>query len=355
LVGDCVLRVERISGVAREIVVGYGGAVYTLTEARQEIAPGVYVSRVPNRKNSISPRIAFEAPRESRIDRLERGPQVVEGGKAEEGSDELERILDEDDLSDNPSGEEPNFISSVSERDVDLLLLEEFLVNEKFQHWFCNQVFGEVLVRSWKGAWHSVVCTQGESDLIVKFDADGGERAAILIENKISAAAQPQQGARYRQRGELGVVAKEWNRFKTCLVAPDQYLTSPAQTEIYDAQVSYENLKSFFDGAAQHDRRFAYKSRFIQEAIEQNRRGYLRVVREEMTKFVKFYSSIATARYPELNVEEAKDRAPESHWIYFRPNGYPKGVYLCHQTATGFAKAFFSTDEHPALRNDVAI
>src|SRR6266446_6305035 len=98
-----------------------------------------------------------------------------------------------------------NFIEAVAERDIDLLLLEEFHVSDEFRSWFVNQVLPDSLTNtSFEGAWHSVTQPRlGESDLLVIVAGSTGGRMALLIENKIDAPPQPEQGARYRERGQV--------------------------------------------------------------------------------------------------------------------------------------------------------
>ena len=80
------------------------------------------------------------------------------------------------------------FIEAVSERDIDLLLLEELVSSPVFRKWLVDKVYqddqpaGQLV-----GVWHSVSRDSlGESDLVyVEQDEEG--RRAILIENKIDA------------------------------------------------------------------------------------------------------------------------------------------------------------------------
>jgi len=58
------------------------------------------------------------------------------------------------------------FVLAVQERDVELLLLEEFHVNEDFSRWLCK-LLGLTDAR-FDGAWHSVSDTDGETDLLVR-------------------------------------------------------------------------------------------------------------------------------------------------------------------------------------------
>ena len=118
------------------------------------------------------------------------------------------------------------FIECVAERDIDLLLLEELHVSAAFRSWLLAEVFEpDVRCNKFLGAWHSVSDPAlGESDLIILLEDAGGSRTALLIENKIDAPPQPEQAARYRLRGQLGVEDGSWAKFRTCMTAPQAYL-----------------------------------------------------------------------------------------------------------------------------------
>ena len=235
-----------------------------------------------------------------------------------------------------------NFVASVAERDIDLLVLEELSVCDEFREWLATRVFGETVFRAHLGAWHSVVHSQyGESDLIYLFSETEGKRNAVLIENKVDAPPQPQQGDRYRIRGESGQKEGYWDRFKTCLIAPEKYLTSAKQTQTYDVTISYEEFLAYFLSRRTRNERFIYKAKIIQEAIEQNRRGYQPELSKEMTDFVDNYYLIASENYQSLGMQESKPRPAGSTWVMFYPTSFPKNVALAHQMMAGYVKAFF--------------
>jgi hypothetical protein len=110
---------------------------------------------------------------------------------------------------------ELKFVASIAERDIDLIVLEEFSVTEEFREWFSSRVFGEPVYQANIGAWHSVSEPElGESDLVFIFQAVDGPRTALLIENKINATPQSKQAERYRLRGEKGRIDGFWEKFK---------------------------------------------------------------------------------------------------------------------------------------------
>ncbi|MBU1309269.1 MAG: PD-(D/E)XK nuclease superfamily protein [Gammaproteobacteria bacterium] len=224
--------------------------------------------------------------------------------------------------------EQLNTYLSLTERDVDLLLLEELLVSESFANWFVSEVTRQSSPIRIIGAWHSVSdALLGESDLIVKFEAAAGLTEAILIENKIDAAAQIEQGYRYKMRGEKGIANGEWVKFTTCLFAPQSYIDRNA--EPYDVEISYEQVVAFFQ--TQADVRSRYRAAFLQEAVEKNRRGYQSVVCPRMTDFATAYLDFVACSYPELNPEIAKPRAAGHDWIHFYPIPNQKNIVIVHQ------------------------
>lgn len=235
------------------------------------------------------------------------------------------------------------FIASVAERDIDLVVLEELSVSDEFREWVAARVLGEPAFREDIGAWHSVLDSEhGESDLVFIFTSQQGQRIAVLIENKIDASPQPDQGNRYRLRGSKGIQSGYWEAFKTCVIAPHRYLNSAKHTESYDSEVSYEELLAYFTSRRFRDSRYQYKAKLIQEAIEQNRRGYQPEYSEAMTKFVESYCNYSNLNFPGLRVQQSKPRPAGSTWVMFMPPKLRQGMSLCHQIASGSVKLFIS-------------
>ena len=245
------------------------------------------------------------------------------------------------------------FIASIAERDIDLLVMEELSVSTEFREWFSSRVFGEPIYKSEIGTWHSVSDAQlGESDLVFLFEAVNGPRTAVLIENKIDAPPQPQQGERYRLRGDKGLKEGYWEKFNTCVIAPSKYLTSSKHSESYDVNISYEEILAYFQSRSPRDVRFPYKARILLEGIEHNRRGYQPKYNEEMTQFISDYFSFASGEYGNLGMQEAKPRPAGSTWVMFYPKSLPKEINLAHQLTAGLVKVFFhgKADSFDALK-----
>lgn len=234
------------------------------------------------------------------------------------------------------------FIASVAERDIDLVMMEELSVSDEFRDWLSSRIYGYPVFQSEIGSWHSVVDGAfGESDIVFIFTSQSGQRIALLIENKIDAPPQDQQGERYRLRGQNGVGYGFWDEFKTAVIAPEKYLCSSKHSETYDTEISYEEILSFFSSRRFRDNRYLYKAKLLLEAIEQNRRGYQPEYSEEMTVFVKKYCEFAQENFMSLGVQQAKPRPSGSTWTMFNPRGYPKHISGCHQLTAGVVKFFF--------------
>ena len=229
--------------------------------------------------------------------------------------------------------ERTNKIKNVSERDIDFLLLEEFNTSPEFSDWFLNTVFPNEEKSECVGAWHSVTDAKlGESDLIILY----GSGLAILIENKIDAPVQPQQGSRYLERGEKGIKENLWGRFETCMVAPKEYLEKEAEANEYSATLSYERIEEWFSKV--NSQRVVFKSMMLNEAIDQKRRGYSPETDEDVTEFWNSYWEYCKEKYPELEMKDPRSKPSNSDWPRFTPSslGIP-GAVIIHKLHQGFA------------------
>lgn len=239
-----------------------------------------------------------------------------------------------------------NFIEAVSERDIDLLLLEEFHCHPAFRDWMAATCFGPAFtVSSFGGAWHSLTAANlGESDLVALYEDDAGREWAALIENKIDAPPQPRQAARYRERGRQGIAEGYWDHFRTVLVAPAAYLETASQAPLYDVQISYETirrrLEKLADAAAQ-PARLRYKARLIREAIAQNRRGYRPVPNEAVTRFWRDYWRYLASEFPRLQMKRPGQKPTGADWPEFSNTDRGRGVKLFHKLRKGAVELQF--------------
>jgi hypothetical protein len=123
------------------------------------------------------------------------------------------------------------------ERDIDLLLAEEFFVSPAFATWFLNKTnsFNDVSAQV-VDVFVSRSDTTGESDLVVIFEKqDSGNRFALHIEDKIDAPLQPEQEARYRLRAEAEMLRKLYCAFEVILCSPEAYAATRSEASKFDA------------------------------------------------------------------------------------------------------------------------
>ena len=232
--------------------------------------------------------------------------------------------------------EDVSKVKNLTERDIDMLLLEEFNTDANFSSWFLAAAFPHRQQSPCIGAWHSVSDPElGESDLIVLYE----NRFAVLIENKINAPVQPRQADRYIERGEKGIEDGLWEAFGTCMVAPKQYLDDEKDSQVYDSMQSYEDLGEWFSQRASIDPRASHKQFLLMEAIEQKRRGYTPETDETVTEFWNSYWLFCTENHPELEMKEPGQKPRGSDWPEFKPTSLlrhlPKSKII-HKLAKGF-------------------
>ena len=224
--------------------------------------------------------------------------------------------------------------ASVHERDVDLLLLEEFHCSERFRRWFVEQVKGSGIdAGAFRGAWHSVTNAKwGESDLEVAFAGSDGRGWMLLIEDKIDAFMQPDQARRYRERGRAYEESGRCGSFKTVIVAPEGYLVPEDQQ--FDAVITYESLREWF--LREGGPRGEYRAGLVSAAIEEARRGYQRIPDPRTTEFLDRYWALANTVAPELGMRRpTKPRPKGSGWVYFKPASLPDSVGIFHKMQNG--------------------
>jgi hypothetical protein len=237
---------------------------------------------------------------------------------------------------------EKHFIEAVTERDIDLLLLEELTASSRFRQWLVDWVFqddqpaGQLV-----GVWHSISRDPwGESDLIYVDQDDEGQRA-ILIENKIDAPAQPEQAERYRRRGQAGIDEGDWYDFRTCLIAPRKYLRGSSNAAHYDAQISHEQVRNILLASNREKTRMQHKAAIINAAIDKIRRGYQPVPHPQVTEFWHTYWEYVQENYPQLAMREPGNVPENSDWPEFSSSELGKNHKIVHKLKFGHVELYF--------------
>jgi hypothetical protein len=231
------------------------------------------------------------------------------------------------------------------ERDIDLLLVEEFYCSEYFRNWFIENTIGTRLYPSqFCGVWHSVMQNEtGESDLEVDFlDADG-KRWRVLIENKVNAEFQPKQALRYKERGEAyknnegdNLFRPACDEFYTVVIAPEKYIDKRLECQIFNHSLAYEKLYNWFGNASDMGERGILKQKMIEAAIEQQSLGYQPQFNEVATQNWQLYYHWVQEIAPELGMRSPIQSKTSGTFICVKPpKVFPKGLVIIHKTENG--------------------
>ena len=228
--------------------------------------------------------------------------------------------------------------SDVSEHDMDLLFLEEFVCSKTFTRIFTDIVGVEdpaiVSIHSSK-----TDVALGESDMTVVVESNN-EKIGLLIEDKIDAIAMPEQAARYTLRGQKGIERGEYSRFFVFIIAPKKYLSQNAEAQKYPNKIEYESILSYFE--ALDEPRAAFKIQQIRQAIEKQKKGYQIEMDPAVTEFWCKYSEYQQVNYPDvLFLYNGEIKGANATWPRFRTN--IEGLYMYHKTEFGFVDLTFES------------
>ena len=196
-------------------------------------------------------------------------------------------------------------LTHATERDIDLLLVEEFYASVDFVTWMAAQVGVTTPVATWD-VKHSKRRTRSrrEIDIFVELELIDGDSVAILIENKLDTTEQPDQAESYRE--ELDILAERYARQTMIIVCPLEYASRYSEfAGKFDAVVSYEMLSDYFrestSGAgADTVLRFGFRADIIDQAIHKHRRGYTPIPDKVVGDFNAMYVALLGEVAPEI-------------------------------------------------------
>jgi hypothetical protein len=253
------------------------------------------------------------------------------------------------------------------ERDIDIMLAEEFAVSPEFAAWFLKQTkkFAEIEATV-LDVYVSRSDSTGESDLVVVFDGpESNSRFALLIEDKIDAPLQPEQEARYRLRASAEMSRGDYSDYEVILCSPEAYPLTHPEAASFDSFVSYESIDCFFRTHQPLDPHTLYRANFIATAAKRSANTWTRVDDAITNTFWKAAYDIATREFPDLEMQTL-ELTKDSTWINFRPQDMParpRRIYVSFKgdrgfmdlTFTGSAARLFSPLVHPYLENDMTV
>ena len=204
----------------------------------------------------------------------------------------------------------------VSEHDMDLLIMEEFVCNSCFRQIFLNKIeIKECVVDK---AYHSLADSNGESDITFIIDVNG-VKYGILIEDKIDAPTMSKQSERYYIRGNDGKKRGEYEKFYVFLVCPQEYWQEHKEDKNanYEHIVFYEELKDYLSTCPEI--RSQYKVKVIEQALNAKKSGYQLIENDNVTTFWRSMQQFCEDNFPHLYMNyDGSPKGSSSTWIYFK-------------------------------------
>jgi hypothetical protein len=155
---------------------------------------------------------------------------------------------------------------------------------------------------------------EGESDLVIAWGTPDSMDIA-LVENKIGADFQPDQGTRYQAR------ARKWERnpavrkVSTVLIAPQDYFDRSG-SESFDHKLSYEEIADHASKAG--DGRSEFFAAILLAGIDSYRRGYVAEPNEQVSSIWNAIWERSAVVAPKLNMKRPHPKPGQSVWPYFR-------------------------------------
>jgi hypothetical protein len=223
-------------------------------------------------------------------------------------------------------------LDSIEERDLDLLLLTALHISQDFRTALIEKFAGMKPVE-FLGAWRSVFNQYGETDVLVLVRVDGGDRLALMIEDKIDAIFQEQQAERYRRRGNLGIAEGHWDRYLTCLCAPKAFAEPQVTSGDWDRVVFVEDIEQAL--AAIDGLSASFLRRAIRQAVEKKENGGSHE-NAHATEFWRRYVELCREEFPDVMMSPLRRRQTEyDPWPRFASNELPANVRLEHKAWKG--------------------
>lgn len=219
----------------------------------------------------------------------------------------------------------------VSERDIDLFIINKFMNDDKFKEIFLRKIKKEKF--EVVSCIHSYKDNDGESDITIIL-SNSEEKIALLIEDKINAIAMPNQRKRYDYRGDNGIKEGKYNEYYVFIIAPKEYLISNTEAKKYKNQISYEEILEFINDSDK------YGKALLKNALEEKKKGYIIQEDINVTKFWEEYYKYVDINYKELNIRKYSGaRGSNAWWPGFQTP--VKYIWINHKSDRGFIDLSF--------------
>ena len=219
-------------------------------------------------------------------------------------------------------------LDTVLERDMDLLIIEEMLHSVAF----AKRIFATVGVSEdckIVSIQRSLRFELGETDIFVVLQTPEGDMMDLHIEDKVNAEAQSEQFSRYEDRAKKLCDNYNHTGYKICITAPEHYLRTNSEAQLYPSSLSYEEIFDYFNN--QSDMRSKYKLALINCALGK-KDTVIAVPNEEVTNFWDELDRLAVSKGLQM-VSGQSQHGKESKFIRFRTRF--KGVYVIYKARHG--------------------
>ena len=223
--------------------------------------------------------------------------------------------------------------SYISERDIDLVLIEELNCSSNFRKWFLN------IIKKTKGIkhfssnknidiFHSTGrkdSVTGETDIEINITDNSGVKLILLLENKIDASFQKNQPQRYKSEVKRILKDGDADFCYSILLAPKEYFIANSEAEIFDILISYEEIIKYFKSRFKNlstsneelSNRYEHKLEIFNQAIEKQRRGYSPEIDPNVTAFWSAYYEYSKEKAPSLKMSQPGPKPSQSDFISF--------------------------------------
>lgn len=253
-------------------------------------------------------------------------------------------------------------LEAVAERDIDILIVEEFCVSEIFQRFLFDKVSSVVGALSLEDVEkvkpkHSVSSTlrkadgpdgvfyeNRETDIEIRFifrDTAVPEMV-LFIEDKVDSPFTKEQAESYLARVKQARV--EGKTAASMLVAPQAYINTRGNPEYFDFFLSFEEIEPYFDsrigqvqGMQELESRYQFKKMLLEQAIEKWRRKGETKVNEDVMSFRRDYDKRVIEKAPQLKHDPVVTIGDDI-WVEFYKclDGGRKNVrWIIHKTKEG--------------------
>lgn len=195
-------------------------------------------------------------------------------------------------------------LSHATERDVDLLVVEELVASREFVSEFIELVAADIEIENWV-VLHSKRRLHNRREIDIELSVNG-RAITLLIENKLDTSEQLNQAESYR--AEVEQLRSTGEMAHSVLMCPQRYAeTNGYFASKFDSIMSYEKLRSHFTTRLrarecdfETSLRLQHRASLLDQAIEKSRRGYVQVPIKIIGDFNKKYCALIAKEAPVL-------------------------------------------------------